>query len=338
MLTGGASYADAGAGHVYWSLVTSYPQDTVSGRSLSAFADRLSTETQGYIAPHLEYRTDRSTAQLIDDVQSGGQDIADVFGGSLARLDPLFELSTLPFLAQSVADAKRLACIAEPAYRDALARAGLHLLVVSPWPPTGLWSRTPLRNTGDIAHLKIRTYDEASAVVLESVGAQAASLPMEQVKPLVRAGDIDAVLSSGDGSVGDSLAGVLPDYAAVQYAFPVSFLVMSESRFKALPAQRQQQLMVAARDVQVEEWRALPQRTATNYAHMRNNGVSIEDPISPDLRDTLQKEGQARAREWLGRVGAAGRLILDTYNNRSAIVTNLECQSGSVEAQHGDLG
>ncbi|RKE23890.1 TRAP-type C4-dicarboxylate transport system substrate-binding protein [Paraburkholderia sp. BL23I1N1] len=323
---------------MYWSMVTTYPEDTVSGRGLRSFAERVETETEGYIAPHIQYRMSKRTAQLVDDVRAGRVDAADIFGGNLGRLDPLFELSTLPFLAQSEADAKTLACIAEPAYRSALAKAGLHLLVVSPWPPTGLWSRTPLRSASDIAHLKVRTYDEASATALGNVGAQASSLPMEQVKPLVSEGGIDAVLSSGDGSVGDTLAGILPNFAAVRYAFPVSFLVMSESRFKALSTQRQQQLTAAAHDVQTAEWQAILQRIAINYTHMRNNGVAIEDPISTDLRAKLQNEGRARAREWLGRAGSAGQAIFDAYNSRLTAPAGSECRSGAVEALDGGLG
>lgn len=338
VLVGSASYADVGPAHTSWSLGTIYPQETVSGRSLRLFAEQLSSETQGGIAPRIRYRQRKSASQLIDEVKSGELDVADIFGGSLSRIDPLFELSTLPFLTQSLVDAKTLACIAEPAWRDALANAGLHLLVVSPWPPTGLWSRSPLRNAGDIDHLKIRTYDEASAAALDGVGAHAASLPMEQVSPLVREGDIDAVLSSGDGAVGDSLASILPNFAAVRYAFPVSFLVMSEHRFKALPVQRQQQLTSAAGDVQAAQWQALPQRIATNYAHMRSNGVSIVDPISPDLQAALEKEGRARAREWLARVGPDGQLIFNAYNHRAAAQTGTGCQPDAMEARDGDLG
>lgn len=332
LLVAGESRAALGDKHVYWSMVTSYPEDTVSGHGLRSFAKHVATETQGYIAPHIQYRTSRRAAQLVDDVRAGGVAAADIFGGNLATLDPLFELSTLPFLARSEADAKVLACIAEPAYRRALAKAGLHLLVMSPWPPTGLWSLTPLKSASDITHLKVRTYDETSATVLGNVGAQAASLPMEQVKSLVGEGGINAVLSSGDGSVGDTLAGILPNFAAVRYAFPVSFLVMSESRFKALSAQRQRQITAAARGVQSAEWQALPERMATNYAHMRNNGVVIEDPISPELRATLHNEGRARAREWLGRVGPAGQAILDAYINRQTASAGTGCRSGVVES------
>lgn len=70
----------------------------------------------------------------------------------------------------------------------------------------------------------------------------------------------------------------------------------------------------------------------TDYAHMKNNGVVIEDPISADLRATLQNEGRARAREWLGRVGPAGQAILDAYINHQTAPADTRCRSGLVES------
>ncbi|CAD6562873.1 TRAP transporter substrate-binding protein DctP [Paraburkholderia sabiae] len=318
-------------------MVTAYPQDTVSGNSLRVFAERAAIETRGYVGPHLQYRSHRGTGQLLLDVQSGRVDVADVFGGDLAVLDPLFELSTLPFLAQNEAEASTLECLAEIEYRRALASAGLHLLVMSPWPPTGLWSRKPISSIRDVVDLKIRTYDQASASVFANMGAHAVSLPMGDMKRLVRTGNINAVLSSGDGAVGDTLAGMLPNFADVRYAFPVSLLLMSEERFRALPAEVQQQLTSASRAAQKAQWQALPERMETNYARMRENGVSVQDPITVDLHAALEREGQARALEWSGRVRPAVRAVLAAYRNRAAAVGN-ECRRSLGDDFNGGLG
>ncbi|TCG09597.1 hypothetical protein BZM27_04570 [Paraburkholderia steynii] len=337
LLTGSESCADVAARRADWSMVTVYPQDTVSGNSLRVFAERVAIETRGYVGHHLQYRAQRDTEQLLLDVQSGRVDVADLFGGDLDALDPLFELSTLPFLAQSEEEASTLECLAEIEYQRALASADLHLLVMSPWPPTGLWSRKPISSIRDVVDLKIRTYDEASASVFGNVGAHAVSLPMSDVKRLVGTGDINAVLSSGDGSVGDTLAGMLPNYADVKYAFPVSFLVMSEGRFRALPAEVQQQLTSASHAAQRAQWQALPQRMETNYVRMRENGVSVQRPITVDLRAALEREGRARAAEWSGRVRPAVRAILAAYRNRATAVGN-ECRWSLGEGFNGGLG
>jgi TRAP-type transport system periplasmic protein len=158
-----------------WSVATEYPADTVAGRGVESFAVALSRETGGAVTGKTEFKAKHGASDLVSAVLDDRLQVADVFTGSLAHLDPIFELSTLPFEVQSVDESRRLACLAEPAYRNALSHAGLHLLFISPWPPTGLWSRQPIATTADMTSLRIRTYDAASATALSGFGARAAA-------------------------------------------------------------------------------------------------------------------------------------------------------------------
>lgn len=71
------------------------------------------------------------------------------------------------------------------------------------------------------------------------------------VRPPLRTGALDGVLSSGDGAVGRSFHGALPNFAAIHYAFPVSFVVMSQTRYDALSDELRVQLDKAALSIQV---------------------------------------------------------------------------------------
>ena len=285
-----------------WSIATEYPMDTVAGRGVEAFAEALSRETGGALTGKTEFMARHEASDLMSAVLDDRLQVADLFTGSLAQLDPVFELSTLPFEVQSVDESRRLACLARSAYRSALSRAGLHLLFISPWPPTGLWSRQPISTEEDMASLRIRTYDAASAQVLSGFGARAASLPVQDVKPLLRIGALDGVLSSGDGAVGKSLQPDLPNFAAIHYAFPVSFVVMSQARYEALPGHLRQEVDRAGGQVQQELWAALPERVEQNYAEMRRTGVAVNTTIDDALQERLHEVGQARVNEWLSRV------------------------------------
>jgi len=56
-------------------------------------------------------------------------------------MDPIFELSTLPFPVHSLGGSQRLACAAEPLYRRALSRAtALSVQDVRPLLRTGVLS------------------------------------------------------------------------------------------------------------------------------------------------------------------------------------------------------
>src|SRR6266542_3089393 len=102
--------------------------------------------------------------------------LLSMLAGALEAEDPIFALPSLPFLVTSTADAKRLADIARPHLAAVLQKKGLRLLYLTPWPPSGIWSKTPLTSPPDLAGLSIRTYDRTSTEVFLSAGAKAASI------------------------------------------------------------------------------------------------------------------------------------------------------------------
>lgn len=85
----------------------------------------------------------------------------------------------------------------------------------------------------------------------KAADARKAALSEGPVRPLLRTGALDGVLSSGDGAIGRSFHGELPNFAEIHYAFPVSFVVMSQTRYNALPDEWRVQLDKAALSIQV---------------------------------------------------------------------------------------
>ncbi len=326
----GAQHRD----HV-WSMVSDHPAGTVAGGAIQLFAAALSGRTLGVLTGK---PTSLPSTDLIAAVQQGRVQIADVFAGSLTTLDPIFELPTLPFIVDSVSDAERLECLAEPTYRRQLSRAGLHLLFVSPWPPTGLWSRRPVKATRDVTALRVRTYDDASSEVLESLGARAAALPVQDVGPLLRAGGLDAVLSSGDGSVGKVLGEDLANFSAIRYAYPVSFVVMNQSMYEALPEVQRRQVDAAAMEVARQQWRLLPARIRTNYAHMQNAGVVVTMSLNDELQERLHGAGQLRVQEWLTRVPADYAEIIKAFRKTETLAADDRCKFNLLEARNSTRG
>lgn len=317
-------------------MVTDHPVGTVAGDAIKSFAASLSRHTGGLLTGSVISKSEAPTTDLVTAVEQGHIEVADLFAGSLTHLDPIFELPTLPFVVQSADEARRLACIAEPSYRRALARVGLHLLFVSPWPPTGLWSRQPVLTTSDVTSLKVRTYDAASAAVLQSLGARATALPVKDIVPLLRVGRLDAVLSSGDGSVGKELLGEdLANFNAIRYAYPSSFVVMKESSFEALPEALQRQVSDAAAEAAHHQWMSLPGRIRANYARMQHDGVAVSTSVDESLEARLRKAGQAKVGEWLSRVPADYADIIKALQEAETTSAEAPCSISLLEAGNG---
>lgn len=285
-----------------WSMATAYPRDTIAGQGVASFASELNAKTAGDIVIEPQFKAKAGGKDLVSDVQSGRLQLADVFTGSLSRIDPIFDLPTIPFQVKSLAQAQRLTLALTPLYRRALLRAGLHMLFISPWPPTGLWSRRAITVEADLSGMRVRTYDASSAQVLTDLGMQASDMPVLEVSALLGRGELDGVLSSGDGAVGRSFAGKLPNFTAIHYAFPVSFVVMSQSAYEALPLKQKHQVDVAAEEVQRRQWAALPARIEQNYTAMRSSGIRVNTDIGDALQAYLRDAGDARMQQWLSHV------------------------------------
>ena len=303
------------AAQTRWSMATEYPATSISGEGLRTFSELVAAKSGGALTVLLTFdaASGITSGQMIQAVEQGRITAGDAFAGPLEPVNPIFGLSSLPFLTRSISDAKRLAELARPQYEKVLAQHDLHLLYVTLWPTTGLWSKQPVRTPADFRTLSIRAYDYNSAQVMRSAGAEAAYMPFGEAITKLRAGTLNAVLSSGDGGAGRRLWEVLPHFTEIQYAMPLSIAFVSEAAYAALPDELRRLVDQAAAETEEKQWLAIPPRLEENYARMRANNVVISSDLDPELRATLRDAAQETIRAWLSKAGPAGRTILTEF-------------------------
>jgi TRAP-type transport system periplasmic protein len=230
--------------------------------------------------------------------------------------DPIFGLSALPFVVQSVEAAKAVNARARPLYERALAARGMKLLYVTIWPATGIWSDQPLRGEEDLHALAVRAYDKSSAEVLRAAGAAAEFLSFNEAIAKVREHKLNAILTSGDGGAGRKLWDDLRHFTPINYAIPISIAFIRKDAFDALPADQQAAVEAAAAETEASQVELLVNRTAENYARMRANGVSIDEPAPPAIIAALKKAGGGPIAAWQARVSPEAAAILDWANKQ----------------------
>jgi TRAP-type C4-dicarboxylate transport system substrate-binding protein len=237
----------------------------------------------------------------------------DAFAGALEAEDAIFALPSLPFLVTSIADAKRLAELARPSLAAALQNKGLRLLYLTPWPPSGIWSKTPLNSPSDLSSLSIRTYDKVSSEVLASVGAKATTISFADTMPRLVDGSINAVLSSGDGGAGRKLWEYLPYFSEITYSLPLSVASVNQATYDRLSADLREAVDAAGRQTEIEFWLALSTRLQENYQRMRQNGVTIDSNPAPSIVDALRSGAAAAQRAWCARSGPVCAQVFDAF-------------------------
>ena len=298
-----------------WDMPTEYPENAMPGVGLNAFAKHVAELSAGKltIRPSFDAKAGIKSAAMLTAIAEGKVQAGDAFAGALEAEDPVFALPSLPFLVTSIADAKRLADIARPHLADVLERKGLRLLYLTPWPPSGIWSKTPLKTASDLSDLSIRTYDKTSSEVFSSTGAKAASISFADTMPKLVDGSLNAVLSSGDGGAGRKLWEYLPYFSEITYSLPLSIASVNKAAYDGLSGDQREAVDAAARKTETELWLALSTRLQENYARMRQNGVTIDSHPAPAIIEALQAGAATAQRTWCSKSGRACAPILDAF-------------------------
>lgn len=299
-----------------WDMPTEYPESAMPGLGLAAFTKHVAISSAGKleIRPSFDAKAGIKSAGMLAAIAEGRVPAGDAFAGALDAEDPIFALPSLPFLVASAADARRLAELARPHLAAALQKKGLRLLYLTPWPPSGIWSKTPLASPADLARLSVRTYDRTSTEVFLNVGARAASISFADTMPKLVDGSINAVLSSGDGGAGRRLWEYLPCFSEITYSLPLSIASVNQAAYDGLTPDTRAAIDAAGRQTEGELWLALSTRLEENYRRMRQNGVAIEIHPDPAIVAALRTGAAAAQQAWCLRAGPVCAEILDAFN------------------------
>ena len=188
-------------------LINEYPATSITGEADAAFADAVKKKTDGKIVIKLlpNAKSKLRTSEQLKAVTEGRYAMATSFAGALAADSPVFLMSSLPFITPTVRDQRALSEASRAQYEQLFAERKQKLLYAVPWPASGIWSAVPLGNAAALKSLKIRTYDKTSTDVMARVATSATLVSFNDLNPKLEAGDVNAVLSSGDGGAGRGL-------------------------------------------------------------------------------------------------------------------------------------
>ena len=294
------------------TMTTEYPATSMPGQGVSTFVDLVRAKTAGEVIIDASYDASKGikSADMIDAVEARKVDAGDAFAGALATKYPIFGVSSLPFLADSLSKARNLNKAARPAYEKLLAEHGQKLLYTTPWPASGIWSKRKLDSVAALKSLSIRTYDATSQAVMQKAGARAQNISFADAMPLIASGEVNAVLSSGDGGAGRKLWEHLPHFAEINYAMPVSIATMNLEAYQALDARTRRAIDQAAAQTETEQWKRIDGRLQQNYANMRKNGVAINTAVPLAVRKALKDAAADSVKAWKATAGPEADAIL----------------------------
>jgi TRAP-type transport system periplasmic protein len=300
-------------------LINEYPATAIPGEADTFFAAAVEHRSGGRIVirPIPDAKSGLRSRDQLKAVTEGRFAMANSVGGTLAEEDPAFLLSSLPFVTLSVSDARALYDMAKPLYEQLFAERKQKLLYVIPWPPSGIWSAEPLRDVAALKALKIRTYDNTGTDVMAKVAATAAIVSFSELNAKLENGDLNAVLSSGDGGAGRQMWKYLKNFSEVGYALPLSFASISLAVWASLDDAGRAAIEDAARETSARQWEVLAARLGENFARMRANGVVIDEKPPADVMAALRAAAETVVADWTKRARPEAQRVLREYRAKS---------------------
>jgi TRAP-type transport system periplasmic protein len=310
-----AALACAGVANaqVKWDLPTGYSANSFQTQNVQQFAVDVDRLTGGKLKITLHPGASLYKANEIKRaVQTGQVQSAEFIVSGAANENPLFGVDSIPFLATSYADARRLYQAARPVQEKLLAAQGIKVLFSVPWPGQSLYSLKPVNSPGDFGGTKMRAYNPATTRIAQLLKAQPVTIQLAELGQALATGAVDNFLTSSASGIESKL------HEQVKYFYPVSAwlprnaTVVGQKAFDALDKPTQEALLKAAAAAEARGWAMSEKLDGEYIRELGAKGMTIAPP-SDAVKKALSAIGETMTAEWLKTAGPDGQVIVDAY-------------------------
>ena len=297
-----------------WDMPTPYPPTNLHTENIMQFVADVEKASGGKLKIQVHPGASLFKAPEIKRaVQSGQAQIGEILLSGYANEDPMFGLDSVPFVATSYADSRKLWNASRKAIEDRFAKQGMKVLYAVPWPPQGLYSKSkPINTAADLKGLKWRAYNPGTAKIAELVGAQPVTIQAAELAMAVATGAVEAHMTSGATGVDSKLYEHTKYYYDTQAWLPKNIVFVSQKAFDALDKQTQDAVVKAAADAQERGWKLSEDKNRQYLEALAKGGMTVQPPPA-QLKADLQKIGNTMSADWVKAAGADGQAVLDAF-------------------------
>ncbi len=296
-----------------WDLPTGYASNTFQTENVQQFADDVGKATAGKLKITVHAGASLyKMPEIKRAVQTGQAQIGEFILSSASNENALFGVDSIPFLATSYGDAKKLYVASRPATEKLLAEQGLKLLFSVPWPGQSLYSTKPMKTMDDFKGTKMRAYNPATTRIAQLVKAQPVTIQLAELGQALATGAVDNFLTSSASGIDSKLYEQTKHFYIVSAWLPRNATVVNKKAFDALDKATQDAVVSAANAAEERGWAASRSKDAAYIKDLGRNGMATGLPTD-EIRDGLNKIGATMTEEWLKTAGPDGKAIIDAY-------------------------
>lgn len=289
-----------------FDLANEYQASSLPGQTDADFAKIVAITSGGRIevTNHPGGGLGFKSRQHFEAVTDGAVPIASTPISSLEKIEPIFDLQSLPFITTTVNETEAMFIVAKPYYEKAFNKHNQTLLYGAPWTPQGIWEQTKIRAPEDLKGLKIRTYNAQGAEVLKAAGASPIQLSWADVIPALSNGTITGVLTSDEGGVNSKFWELGCKYFnSIGFAMGINAVAMNLDVYNSLPEDMKIALRVAADRAEQKAWSRARSRVSANKETLKSVGAEYVEDVPASVIDHIKTAAAPLKEAWIKNMG-----------------------------------
>ncbi|MDH3264683.1 MAG: TRAP transporter substrate-binding protein [Paracoccaceae bacterium] len=296
-----------------WDMPLAYPATNFHSETAASFATCVRDATGGEIDIQTHPNGSLfSGGDIKRAVQTGQALIGERLLSAHANEDALFGYDSIPFLATSFDASVKLAAAAVPALSEVLDSQNLVHLYSVPWPPQGLYFKKEVNSVADMAGIKFRAYNAATARLAELAGMQPVQIEAAELSQALATGVAESFISSGSTGYDEKVWEHLTHFYEVDAWLPRNTVFVNKDAWGGLSAEVQTAMTDCAAKAGEEGLTKSKDLTQFYLNGLSEGGMTVGPP-GDQLRADLLAIGETMTAEWLEATGAQGQAIVDAF-------------------------
>jgi TRAP-type C4-dicarboxylate transport system substrate-binding protein len=245
-------------------------------------------------------------------VQTGQAPIGERLISAHANENPLYGIDSIPFLATSFDASEKLWAAARPHLEEALAGENLVYVYAVPWPAQGLYMNREVNSVADLAGVKFRAYNAATARIAELAGMAPVQIEAAELTQALSTGVVESFISSGATGVDSKVWEQLSHFYDVQAWLPRNLVFINKDIWDGLDEATQAAIRTCGEEAAANGLAKVKELAGGYLKTLADNGMTVSAP-SEELAAGFAAFGETMTEEWLASAGEAGKAVIDAY-------------------------
>ena len=245
-------------------------------------------------------------------VQTGQAPIGERLLSAHQNENAVFGFDSVPFMASSFEASDRLWKAARGKLNEILAAQNLVLLYAVPWPPQGMYFKREINGVADMAGIKFRAYNAATARLAELAKMLPVQVEAAELTQALATGVAEAFISSSATGYDRKVWEHLSHFYDAQAWLPRNYVFANKNAFDGVSAHARNCLRSAALLAEVAGTTRARELSGWYLAQLAANGMKVQ-PAGAQLAAELAKIGATMSAEWSAAAGADGVAIVNAF-------------------------